>query len=159
MFPLWLKIVYSLFVGVLVPVYWVRYGPANFLWFSDIALFGGLAALWLESALLASTMAVAVLLLELVWNIDFFAHLLTGVSITGLSEYMFDPGINLAIRALSLFHVVLPPMLVWMVYKLGYDERALATQTILAIILLPLSRLISTPADNINWVYGLSGKP
>jgi hypothetical protein len=37
--PLWLKIAYTLFICVLAPVYVVQYGPGNFLWFSDIALF------------------------------------------------------------------------------------------------------------------------
>src|SRR5687768_2105178 len=102
MFPLWLKLVYGLFVIVLVPVYWRQYGPANFLWFSDIALFGGLAALWLESSLIASTMAVGALLLELAWNVDFFVRLITGTNLTGLSNYMFDDRRSLAIRSLSL---------------------------------------------------------
>ena len=39
--PLRLKSVpfpYTIFVCVLVPVYWVERGPANFLWLSDVAL-------------------------------------------------------------------------------------------------------------------------
>lgn len=36
--PLWIKITYTLFVCLLVPVYLRHYGPANFLWFSDVAL-------------------------------------------------------------------------------------------------------------------------
>ena len=36
--PTWGKLLYTLFLGVLVPVYWVHWGPKNFLWFSDIAL-------------------------------------------------------------------------------------------------------------------------
>jgi len=36
--PLGLKIIYTLFVCALAPIYWRKYGPANFLWFSDIAL-------------------------------------------------------------------------------------------------------------------------
>lgn len=159
MFPLWLKIIYTLFVCVLVPIYWRRYGPVNFLWFSDIALFGALAALWLENALLASTMAVAALLLELAWNVDYFVRLLTGANLIGLSDYMFDAKISLAIRALSLFHIFLPLLLVWMVYRLGYDERALLTQTAVACVVLPLSRIFATPAENVNWVYGFGEKP
>ena len=38
--PLWLKVACTLFICILVPVYWIQYGPGNFLWFSDIALFG-----------------------------------------------------------------------------------------------------------------------
>ncbi|MGH7843759.1 MAG: membrane-associated protein, partial [Candidatus Binatia bacterium] len=119
MIPLWLKIVYTVFVCVLVPIYWAHYGPTNFLWFSDIALLLTVLALWLESSFLASTMAVAVAVLELTWNIGFFSHLFTGTSIMGLSGYMFDRKIPLYLRGLSLFHVILPPLLIWLVYRLG----------------------------------------
>ena len=88
--PLWAKIVYTIFLCVLVPAYWVHWGPRNFLWFSDIALLTTGAALWLESALLASMMTVAIALPELVWNVDFFGRLVTGRHPFGLSEYMFD---------------------------------------------------------------------
>jgi hypothetical protein len=37
--PLWIKLFITLFLCVLVPVYWRNFGPANFLWGSDIALF------------------------------------------------------------------------------------------------------------------------
>ena len=155
--PLWLKIGYTLFVCLLVPVYWKQYGPGNFLWFSDVALFTITAALWFESALLASMMALAVLVLESVWVIDFILGLLLGYSITGLSGYMSDQKISLWIRALSLFHFMLPFLLVWLIYRLGYDERALVAQTLLAWLVLPASYLLTRPADNINWVYGLRG--
>ena len=157
--PLWLKIAYTLFVCLLVPVYWRRYGPANFLWFSDIALLVTLPALWLESSMLASMMALAVVLPELAWNIDFFVRLFTGAPLIGLSSYMFDRGIPRSLRALSLFHVGLPLLLLWMVHRLGYDERALIAQTILAIIVLSLSYWVSDPGKNINWVYGFGEKP
>ncbi|HLE62157.1 MAG TPA: hypothetical protein VI750_03405, partial [Pyrinomonadaceae bacterium] len=81
MLPLWLKITYSLFACLLVAVYWVKYGAANFLWFSDIAVLLAVPALWLESNLLASMMAVSVTLLEAAWNIDFFGRLITGRSL------------------------------------------------------------------------------
>ena len=52
MIPFGLKIIYTIFVCALVPIYWRQYGPANFLWFSDIALLALVPALWLENALL-----------------------------------------------------------------------------------------------------------
>jgi hypothetical protein len=113
MLPLWLKIIYSVFVAILVPIYWKQYGPANFLWFSDIALLTMLPALWLENALLVSMMALSILLLELVWNIDFWTQLVTGKSMVALSAYMFEPNIPLFIRGLSLFHVALPVLVVF----------------------------------------------
>ena len=157
--PLWLKISYTLFVCLLVPVNWVQYGPGNFLWFSDIALLTGLPALWLESPMLASMTALAVVLLDLLWNADFFVRLFTGVSLTGISGYMFDAKISLAIRAVSLFHIVMPVLFLWTVHRIGYDSRALFAQTLLAWIVLPLSYLLTDPAENVNRVYGFGEKP
>lgn len=141
-----------------MPVYARDYGPKNFLWFSDIALFGSCAAMWLEIPLLASMMALAVLLPEIGWNVDFFAHLITGRSVLSMSGYMFDARKPLYLRALSLFHVVLPVLLVWMVYCLGYDPRALLAQTAVSFIVLPVTYLVTKPSLNINWVWGL-GRP
>src|SRR5436190_4284571 len=93
--PAWLKVLYSLFLCVLVPAYWSYYGPANFLWFSDIALLVTLVALWLESRFLASMQAVAVVPLELLWVVDFSLGLVGGVHPIGISTYMFDSEIPL----------------------------------------------------------------
>lgn len=150
-----ITIPYTLFVAVLTPIYWMRYGPSNFLWFSDIALFGTLLALWLESSLIASMMAVAVLLPELAWNIDYFGRLLFGRELLGIASYMFDETIPVCLRGLSLFHVALPPLLLWSLYRLGYAPNALRAQTLLAWIVLPLSYPFAhAPEHNINWTRG-----
>lgn len=150
-----LKIAYTLFLAVLVPAYWAHYGPRNFLWFSDIALLGAGAALWLESPLLASMMMLAVLLPECAWNLDFFGRLLTGHRMFGMSAYMFERERPRFIRALSLFHVPLPVGLVWLVHRLGYDRRAWLGQSLLALVVLPVSYWLTDPAENVNWVHGL----
>ena len=150
-----IKLAYTLFLLILVPVYWAHYGPRNFLWFSDIALLGMGAALWLESGLLASMMMLAVLLPELVWNLDFFGRLLTGHRMFGMSAYMFEPTRPRFLRALSLFHVPLPLGLVWLVVRLGYDRRAWLYQSLLALVVLPVSYWLTDPTENVNWVHGL----
>ena len=157
--PLWLKVSFTLFVLVLLPVYWRQYGPGNFLWFSDVALLLTVPALWLESSLLASMILIAIGLLELMWTVDFFVRLLIGASVTGLSAYMFDSKIPLSVRALSLFHIALPILVVWMVWRLGYDGRALVAQTAVAWIVLPLSYLLTKRSENVNWVYGFGSRP
>lgn len=154
-----IKIPYTVFVLVLIPIYWVRYGLANFLWFSDIALIVTLAALWLESRFLASMMTSGVLLFDVVWNFIYFPKLLLGVGPDGLVDYMFDPQISLFIRALSLFHVGLPIVQLWALSKLGYDERAWKYQVVLGWILLPLTYAVSGPEQNINWVFGVTEVP
>ena len=152
--PLPLKLGYTVFLCILVPVYWIRWGPKNFLWFSDIALLTTAVALWLESSLLASMMTLAIALPELAWNVDFFGRVITGRQILGLSGYMFDKGKPLPLRALSLFHVVLPIVLLWLVHRLGYDHRAWIFQTVVALIVLPLTYWLTDATDNVNWVYG-----
>jgi len=149
--PFWLKALSTAFAGLLVAFYWRHYGPANFLWFSDIALLLTVIALWFESRLLASTQAVSVLLLELVWNVDFLVRLLTGRQMVGLSAYMFDPAVPLFIRGLSLFHVPLPLLLLWLLRRLGYDRRAWLAQSVLAWLVLPICYWFTDPAQNINW--------
>jgi hypothetical protein len=157
--PLGLKIVYTIFVCALVPIYWRQYGLANFLWFSDIALLALMPALWLENALLVSMLAISVVFFEALWNIDFFFRLATGKSLVGLSIYMFDPGIPLFIRGLSGFHIVLPLLLLWILHRVGYDRRAFLWQTFVALVVLPLSYLVSNARGNVNWVYGFGQNP
>jgi hypothetical protein len=153
--PVWIKLSYTIFVAVTIVVYTVKYPLWNFLWFSDIALIATVPALWLESSLLASMMLVGVLLPELFWNVSFFTRLATGKRVAGLTDYMFDPAKPLYLRALSLFHVFLPLLLLWMVIRLGYDSRALVAQTVLAWIVLPLSYWLGDPrTENLNWVFG-----
>ena len=159
--PLWIKMSYTLFVAVLVPVYGAHHGPAHFLWASDIALLSMVIALWRESRLLTSMMAVAVLLPELAWNLDFFTRLLARSDVIGLDAtgYMFNPAQPLWLRGLSLFHVFLPALLVWMLYRFGYDRRAFLATTALCWVVLPVTYLFTDPARNINWVFGLGDQP
>lgn len=157
MLPLWIKISYTVLAVVTVAVYAVKYPPGNFLWFSDIALVLTVPALWLESSLLASMMAVGVLIPEVFWNVGYFIRLVTGRRLAGLTDYMFDHTRPRYLRALSLFHVVLPILLLWMIDRLGYDRQALLGQTILAWIVLPLTYRLVDPKLNVNWVRGPGG--
>lgn len=157
--PLWIKVGYTLFVLVTAAVYAVKYPLCNFLWFSDIALLVTVPALWLESGLLVSMMTVGVLLPEAFWNLSFFGQLLTGRRVSGLTDYMFDPAKPRYLRAFSLFHVVLPLLLLWLVARLGYDPDALVAQTALAWIVLPLCYGYTDPNENVNWVFGPGGEP
>jgi hypothetical protein len=154
------RVVFTLLVAVVVPVYLRKHGPTNFLWFSDIALFGVFAALWLESSLLGSMMALMILIPETVWVVSFATGVLArGRSVTTLASYMFDAGIPRYLRAISLFHLALPPAAVWLVYRYGYDERALFAQTLVAWVVLPLTLWLAPPEKNVNWVRGFGHPP
>lgn len=153
--PLWLKIGYGAAIAVIVPVYWDGYGPQNFLWLSDIALFLTACAVIFERRLPAGMAAVAVLPLELGWALDF----LTGGYLLGIAAYMFDPKLPLHLRGLSLFHLALPPTLLWIIYRCGYDTRAFALQLPVTLTALALSYVAADPHKNVNWVFGPGSEP
>jgi hypothetical protein len=153
--PLWFKVLYGLFLCVLVPVYWHNFGPIQFLWASDIALFLVFAATLIEKPLLNSMMAIGVMPFELGWIVDF----LTGSTLLGVTGYMFDETTPLYLRSLSLFHMFLPLIMLFLLYRLGYDRRALPAQIILVWIVLPLTYLVADPAQNINFTAGWGKEP
>jgi hypothetical protein len=162
--PLWVKLLYTAFVAVFVPVYLMNYGPTNFIYFCDTSLLLGFIALWLESPLIASMPAVGIVVVQILWCIDFGLGFF-GFDF-GLASYMFDSHTSLFLRSLSLFHGWLPFVLLWMVHRLGYDRRALLCWTALGWTLLCVSYFLMpappAPASNpllpvnINLVYGFS---
>lgn len=153
--PLALKLAYGMATPAIAAVYACRYGIGNFLWLSDIALGLMTDAVITERALPASIAAVAVLPLEIAWNADF----ISGGRLTGLAGYMFDRELPLGLRALSLFHVALPPTLLWLLRRLGYDRRAFAVQCGITAIVLPLTHALTEPEKNINWAFGPGARP
>jgi hypothetical protein len=83
-----------------------------------------------------------------------------------MTDYMFDENLSLFARGLSFFHFWLPLVLVWLVWRLGYDRRALVGWTLLAWAL-QLTSYFAMPAPpppghdpnlpvNINYVFGFS---
>lgn len=152
--PLWLKVVWTAWLIVWAPVYWRQYGAQNFLFFCDIGniLIG--IGLWLESPLIFSCMACGLLLFQTLFTVDLVGALLTHRHIIGGTEYMFDPGLPLLVRALSLFHVVTPPLLMWSIWRRGYDERGWKLQTLIAWIVVPIN-YFWRPEQDVNWARGL----
>src|SRR6266571_2727501 len=151
--PLWLKIGWTLWLIVWAPVYWRQYGAQNFLFFCDLGnvLIG--LGLWLESPLIFSWVACGLLLFQTIFAVDFAGALLAGRHIVGGTEYMFDLGLPLSIRLLSLFHVVTPPLLVWAVWRLGYDKRGWKLQTLMLWIIVPVN-YFWRPELDVNWARG-----
>ncbi|NCW90500.1 MAG: hypothetical protein EBV73_08190, partial [Rhodocyclales bacterium] len=52
MIPMAVKLLLTMYVATLVPIYLEAYGPTNFLFFCDMALLLTLVAVWRESPLL-----------------------------------------------------------------------------------------------------------
>lgn len=161
--PLWLKLLYTAFMAVLVPVYWANYGPTNFLYFCDIALFFTLIALWTESRLLTSIPAVGIVLPQLLWCVDYLCGLF-GYFPLGMTSYMFNAELDFFLRSLSLFHGWLPLLLIYMVARVGYDGRAFRWWWAVAWVAMGIAFFflpaVKDPQNvalpyNVNYVYGV----
>jgi hypothetical protein len=151
--PLWLKMLWTVWVATWAPFYWQHYGAQNFLYFCDLGNFFIAAALWLESPLLFSWQATGLLLFQSLYTIDLLGALLCGRHLIGGTEYMFDSGVPLRVRLLSLFHLVTPPLLLWAIRRLGYDPRGWKYQTLTAWLVVPIN-YFWRPEQDVNWARG-----
>jgi hypothetical protein len=163
--PQWLKWSYTVFMAVLVPVYWHQYGLTNFLYFCDVALFLTLIGIWTEKPIWVSMAAVGILLPQALWCVDFAVEA-TGHHFTGMTSYMFDAKRSLFLRGLSFFHGWLPFLLVYLVKQLGYDSKGLWRWTavgwglcVFSFFFLPAAGAVlpdpKTPV-NVDYVWGMS---
>jgi hypothetical protein len=139
-----------LFLAVWFAAYWHAWGPANFLHLCDIAVILTCFGLWTNSALLVSSQAVSSVLIDLVWTLDAAARFCFGRHLIGGTEYLFDATTPLWARLLSLFHIVLPLILLWSLSRLGYDRRAWKLQSAILLPVLIASRFV-TPEQNLNF--------
>ena len=134
------------------PAYAWGYGWANFLQLCDLTVILTCAGLWRGSPLLLGMQAVSSLVIDVLWDLDLAARALTGRHLSGGTEYMWDPRFPLGLRLLSFFHLVWPPLLWWALRQVGYDRRAFRAQTLLALVVLVISRMAG-PDANLNFAH------
>lgn len=141
-----------LVLAAYLPSYAVVYGLANFLFLCNLSVILVGIGIWTGNRLLLSSQAVAILLVGTVWTADLVSRLVLGRHFLGGTEYMWDPQWPLFTRLLSLYHVVLPPLLVYLLRRLGYDRRGYWLQSAIAIAGVLLGRLFG-PEANINQAF------
>jgi hypothetical protein len=139
-------------LAVWIPAYWSFYGPVVFLNLCDIAVVLTCVGLWRGSALLLTSQAVSSLVVDLAWVLDLAWRAIAGRHLIGGTEYMWDAQYPPWLRALSLFHVVIPVLLVWSLRRVGYDPRGLPLQVAIAAAVLIASRALG-PSVNANFAF------
>jgi len=80
-----------------------------------------------------------------------------------MTDYMFQSEHSLFLRLLSLYHAWMPFLLVYLVWKTGYDRRALPARTAVAWVLLLVCFFFMPPPTpnpgltpvNIDYVWGM----
>jgi hypothetical protein len=152
--PLALKIVWTAWVLLWAPVYFRQYGAQNFLYFCDIGNLLIAVGLWAESRLILSWQAVALLVFQSLYAIDLIGAFVFRHHFIGGTEYMFDPAIPVLVRLLGLYHLAVPPLLLWLVRRLGCDQVAWKWATVEMLIVVPIN-FFWRAQHNVNWARGL----
>ncbi len=151
--PLAARLGFTLWMLIWVPLIWWAYGPQNFLWLCNLALFLVLYAVWAGNRLVLSSQAGMVTLIGIVWTLDLLVGLIMGGSPTGATAYMWDESLPLAARLASLYHVALPIFLLWCLVRLGYDRRGPWLQCLIGSVGILGGWLLTEPERNINWIF------
>lgn len=151
--PVGLRALGPLWLAVYLPAYALTYGGANFLFLCNLGVILTALALAFESRLLLSSQAVASPIIGLAWSLDAGWRLFTGTHLFGGTEYMWDAGLPVFTRLLSLYHVFWPLLVVATVGRLGYDRRGWGLQAGIAALAVVAARLFTAPADNINFAF------
>lgn len=143
-----------------MPYSWTVHGPRNLLFFCNIAVILTCVGIWKGSALLLSSQALFSLLVQGAWTLDLLLLLYGGRGLwpgTLISGWMLNPEIQLLHRGVSLYHAVWPFLLLWCLWRIGYDRRALPLQAVISAVVLSASRLAPS-AMNLNCAHDLAGK-
>jgi hypothetical protein len=148
--PDWLRYLALIWLVLWFAAYWHAWGPANFLHLCDIAAILTCIGLFTSNSLLISSQAVSSVLIDLVWTLDVATRLIFGHHLIGGTEYLFNATTPLWARLLSLFHIVLPFILLWSLSRLGYDRRGWKLQSAILVPVLIASRFV-TPDQNLNF--------
>jgi len=151
-FPKWLRWAALLWLAFWFPIYWHTWGAANFLHLCDIAVILTCIGLWSNNALLISSQAVSSLVIDAVWALDAGSAFFLGHHLIGGTEYLFDARYPLWVRLLSLFHILMPPLLLWALYWVGYEEEGFTAQCLIACFAFIGARFAS-PARNLNFAF------
>jgi len=147
-----LKWAAAVWLAAYVPSYAVAYGLANFLFLCNLAVILVAIGIFTCSRLLLSSQAVGILLVAAVWTVDALSRWVGGSHLIGGTEYMWDPRWPLPTRLMSLYHVVLPVLLVVLLRRIGYDRRGYLLQSAIAITGVCAGRLLG-PEANVNHAF------
>lgn len=155
--PLPARIGFTLWMVAWVPVVLATQGPQNFWWLCNLAQFVLLIAVWTSDRLLVSSQAGTVVLVGLVWTLDFVAGLALGKSPAGVTSYMFSDELPLALRATSTYHIWLPLFVLWLCRRQGFDDRGVWLQCIIGTLAIIGGWQFGDPVRNLNYTMAPFG--
>ncbi len=138
-----LSFVYSILIGNISQLFWICYTGS---------LLIGIGLLMRSSTLIASQLNI-LLILDIVWLIDFVSYIVNGSSLFGLTDYFFISH-SLAAKIISLQHLIIIPVAFYALSKLPLKIKFSWVISLLQIILFGTLSYFLTPVDlNLNCIF------
>lgn len=154
-----------LILGAICLTYWILdfinivfiiHKPEYLLWYSNAGLLLTSIALLRRSPLLISIMFCALFVLESIWIIDFLAQILLKKRILGITNYLFESTFNKKDFAMSMYHLLIPPSLLYAILKTktinGYSWLG---ALMYALTISILTFFFVNQSENVNCVHQL----
>ncbi|MEK6895028.1 MAG: hypothetical protein AABX48_00755 [Nanoarchaeota archaeon] len=151
--------VYLLFMGVFSIAYsfFARGNTSQVFWLCYVSsVFFGFGILTRKSNLILAQVSIMTIPL-IIWNVDFFYHLVSNNPLWGITNYMFVPDNSLLDRFISLQHIYTIPVTLFSIYKLKdkkvFFSRILKIAFAEMIFIFILIKLFTSPDENVNCVF------
>ena len=126
---------------------------ASFLWLCYLSLILIGAGMIFRSSYLI-VMQLNIVFIPLVfWNVDFFYQLFSKKSLYGITDYFFTGGLNSLGSFVSLQHIYILPLSVYIVYRLGVKDRRIWIASFIEVLIVFFASLFfSSASENANCV-------
>ena len=122
-------------------------------WFCNTALLLLAFGLFFEKSVAITGVFIGALVVQIPWVLDFLVRLIFGYSLFGVADYMFEYGFNNARFYVELDHLLIIPISIYGIKKLGFHKYGWVFASIVAIILNTGAYLSSSDLDNVNCVF------
>src|SRR3989344_4591136 len=149
--------IFLIFFGAFAMLYGIYRGyPSWIFWFCYISMILiGIGALRKDSLLIAAQFNLLFFPL-LFWNIDFFLVLFSGNSYLGIAGYFFEEML-LPARIISLEHLFLIPMILYLLYLIKIKKKDILKSYIISIfqvsLIFAVMKILNANIDNVNCVF------
>lgn len=96
---------------------------ANFLWFCYISLILIGYGIWKRNSFWIVLQLNIIFIPLLFWNLDFFYRLFLGIPLFGITDYLFEGGLNSLGNFITLQHIYILPISLYCIYRFGLFRK------------------------------------
>ena len=122
-------------------------------WFCNTALLLLAFGLFFGNSIAITGVFIGALVVQIPWVLDFLVQLFFGHSLIGVASYMFEYGFNSIRFYVELDHLLIIPLSIYGIKKLGFHKYGWIVAGLLAIAINSGAYAFSSQLDNVNCVF------